>query len=377
MEMRQATWLELFFDLVFVALIGILTHKLGHLHSGHLDYKSLVQVILLFAPIWWVWSSFTIYANKYERDDRVHRIVHLMVMGLIISMSATIKTIEGVGFKYFAFLYFLTRLTLGILYFINKSNIGFNKAIAKSIFVGGGLSLVSIALPRPISYIVFLSGLVIEIVKHIHLSRHPFSSKIHRKHLAERVGLLTIILLGESVISIASTVGDMDWTGPAVVAGFMGFVILGLIWWIFYDSYHVFDYAKKFKNESYLIYPNFFLCLGLISLANLIKHSITGDMLIKDFQVLAVFGMSMFYIGKQIPYMYLFSSMRKGIVLNSVACIGITFISGFMPRVEFAIGTILVAMLFYVYSNMKWVIPKDWSVFLDKNEEDGQENGAL
>ena len=52
MESRQVTWLELFFDLVFVVVIGILTHKLAHLHDGHLDYKALLQVPFLFAPIW-------------------------------------------------------------------------------------------------------------------------------------------------------------------------------------------------------------------------------------------------------------------------------------------------------------------------------------
>ena len=99
MESRQATWLELFFDLVFVAVIGVLTHKVAHLHDGHLDYSGVVQVLLIFAPIWWIWASFTLYANRYEQDDRKHGLVHLIVMGIIISMSATFKTIETNGFK--------------------------------------------------------------------------------------------------------------------------------------------------------------------------------------------------------------------------------------------------------------------------------------
>lgn len=365
MESRQATWLELFFDLVFVAVIGILTHKLAHLHDGHLDYIALLQVPLLFAPVWWIWSSFTIYSNKYDTDDRSHRLIHLVVMALVISMSATIKTIEEVGFNFFAVLYFLTRIILGILYYRNKLNVGYNKLMAKSVFVAGLVSLVSILVPNPFSYIVFLLGIIIDVVKHIHLSSHSMSTKIHRKHLAERIGLLTIILLGESIISIVSTVGSIEWTLPTIFSGLIGFVILALIWWIFYDSFHVFDSAKKFKNENYLLYPNFFFCLGLISLATLIRHSITEEMGVKDFQLLAVVGMSFFYIGKQIPYMYLFSSMRKGIILNSITCISFTFLSGYMPNILSAITVIMVSMLFYVYSNMKWVIPKDWSEFLE------------
>jgi low temperature requirement protein LtrA len=33
---RRATWLELFFDLIFVVAIGDVTHILNHTHEGHL-----------------------------------------------------------------------------------------------------------------------------------------------------------------------------------------------------------------------------------------------------------------------------------------------------------------------------------------------------
>lgn len=366
MESRQATWLELFFDLVFVAVIGVLTHKVAHLHDGHLDYRGVVEVLLIFAPIWWIWASFTLYANRYEQDDRKHRLVHLIVMGIIISMSATFKTIETNGFKYFAVLYALTRVTLAFLYLKFEENSKYNKKIASSLFVGGSIVLISALIPSPLRYFIFFVGPILEITFHVRQSNQVISCKVHRKHLAERIGLLTIILLGESIISIVSTLGDVNWTFSTIYAGLTGFVILGLIWWIFYDSFHVFDHAKKFKNENYLIYPNFFLSLGLISLATLIRHSISGEMGLKDFQLLVLIGMTMFYIGKQIPYMYLFASMRKGIVINTITCIVITYFCGFFFKVHYATSAVMIAMLFYVFSNMKWVIPKDFSEYLDK-----------
>ncbi len=41
LAIRQATWLELFFDLVFVAVIGVIAHTLGHTHHGHLSADQL------------------------------------------------------------------------------------------------------------------------------------------------------------------------------------------------------------------------------------------------------------------------------------------------------------------------------------------------
>ncbi len=52
---RQATWLELFFDLIFVVALGKVTHLLVHVHHGHLDEGILWKFFLIFIPLWWIW----------------------------------------------------------------------------------------------------------------------------------------------------------------------------------------------------------------------------------------------------------------------------------------------------------------------------------
>lgn len=56
---RRATWLELFFDLIFVVAIGDVTHILNHTHEGHLDPLRFWQYVLTFIPLWWIWVSHT------------------------------------------------------------------------------------------------------------------------------------------------------------------------------------------------------------------------------------------------------------------------------------------------------------------------------
>ena len=51
---RHATWLELFFDLIFVVAIGKVTHTLGHVQQGHFEQEQLWTFFLLFVPLWWV-----------------------------------------------------------------------------------------------------------------------------------------------------------------------------------------------------------------------------------------------------------------------------------------------------------------------------------
>lgn len=366
-SIRQATWLELFFDLVFVAVIGSIAHDLAHLHDGHLDYKTLIKFPLVFLPIWWIWSSFSIYANRYDTDSRSQRFITLVVMGLIIVLSSSIKKIMTSGFVLFVLSYFATRVILAALYYfaISTERV-YTKKMSFTIALSGLISLASLLFPAPFNFIVFYLGVVGDIVFHIMRSRQHKEEKIHRKHLAERVGLLTIILLGESVISIVAVLDGMNWNPMNTFAAATGFLILGAIWWIYYDSFDKFDDAVRLTNENFLIYPNFFFCTGLICLATMIRHAITNEMSSFDFRVLAVSGMTLFYVGKQVPYMYAFPSMKKGIILNSITCITITVASSFLPRIEYSLAGIAVAMFFYVFSNLMWVIPKDWDEYLAK-----------
>ncbi|MGN5478487.1 low temperature requirement protein A [Cupriavidus basilensis] len=58
------------FDLIFVVAIGDLTHIPNHTHEGHLDPLQFWQYVLAFIPLWWIWVSHTIYANRFDADNR-------------------------------------------------------------------------------------------------------------------------------------------------------------------------------------------------------------------------------------------------------------------------------------------------------------------
>ncbi|MCY7273142.1 MAG: low temperature requirement protein A [Phormidesmis sp. CAN_BIN44] len=48
-ESNHASWLELFFDLVFVVVISELSHTL----EQHLSWSGFIQFVVLFVPYWW------------------------------------------------------------------------------------------------------------------------------------------------------------------------------------------------------------------------------------------------------------------------------------------------------------------------------------
>src|SRR3954468_2068767 len=67
---RRATWLELFFDLVFVVAIAELA---GILHD-HPDWNGFGRFALLSVPVIWCWMNFIFYADQFDTDDVPYRL---------------------------------------------------------------------------------------------------------------------------------------------------------------------------------------------------------------------------------------------------------------------------------------------------------------
>lgn len=54
-------------------------------------------------------------------------------------------------------------------------------------------------------------------------------------HFAERHGLIIIVALGESIVSIGVGVGAIPISGPIVIGSALGLAVAGALWWIYFD----------------------------------------------------------------------------------------------------------------------------------------------
>ena len=109
---RHATWLELFFDLVFVFAIAELAHRL-HSHS---DWPGILAFALLFVPVWWLWIDFSYYADQFNVDSGPYRLVIFGVMFGIVIMALTVPGVIDGRSANFAAIYAALRLVIILLY---------------------------------------------------------------------------------------------------------------------------------------------------------------------------------------------------------------------------------------------------------------------
>ncbi len=80
---QKATWLELFYDLVFVVVIAELAHTL----SEEINLVSLGTFTFLFIPIWWVWIGVTFYNERFKSNDVSYRLFLFLQMIPVAAMA--------------------------------------------------------------------------------------------------------------------------------------------------------------------------------------------------------------------------------------------------------------------------------------------------
>ncbi len=272
---RHATWLELFYDLIFVIAIGQLTT----FFSKDLTLVSLGHFVLLFIPIWWAWTGHTMYANRFELDDSGHRVLTLtQVLGsLFIAVFIQEALLEESYL--FACAYLFIRVVLLGMYLriyirhpesreiVNHFLIGFS--------IGATIWLISIFTPPPIRFYLWGLSWLVEFItpwtNHQKLKVVP----IHSTHLPERFGLFVIIVLGESILRITKAVSNLElWQFFSGANAICSFILIVLIWWIYFDYIEEYITGKITGTGLLYTYLHFFIYLGIVITGIGLEYSI-------------------------------------------------------------------------------------------------------
>jgi low temperature requirement protein LtrA len=359
---RQATWLELFYDLVFVAVIGLVAHDLAHTHHGEITRAQMLSFFLIFIPVWWVWASHTLFANRYDTDSHLNRFIAISLMALVVVLSAFVETALESGFKGFVTVYLLMRFVVAIAYYTAPDTTPDGDRLANRmhqvILIGLLISATSLLFDTAIKFILLYLGIIVEILLMTRLGNLARAFPIHRKHLIERIGLLAIIVLGESVIRIVGTLTAKEhYDILDVVATVGGFLLIVQIWWIYFDSLYLLERAKNIKTGMVPLISHLLLYVGIVFLANLTGHAIAGDLNNQTFTMLGITGLVSFYLGKQISYFVAYPPYRIPNIVNTLICVSITIIASFLPQAEYSLLMMCFGMFVYVQSNLRWTIP--------------------
>ncbi|GAA0999478.1 low temperature requirement protein A [Subtercola frigoramans] len=230
---RRVHWLELFFDLVMAAYIG----QIAHTMHGDPSWLDAVAFVAFLAAAWWAWVNATVTMNLF--GVRITPSIWLSVTIAMIAigvMAAAVPDALGERAAAFAVGNAVIRLIWAVPWFANRRKIGVPwwRPVLYSV-VPASLWLASIWVAPPWQYALWALAVAIEIVLLSFLSGQQawLQSALDVDHLAERVGLLVVIVFGESILSIIAEL-DTHWTALSGLAAVLGFAAVAMLAWIYF-----------------------------------------------------------------------------------------------------------------------------------------------
>ena len=239
---RVSTPLELLFDLTFVVGVSAVVSELAHAVAAGHPIEGLIGYVAVFFGIWWAWMNFTWFASAFDCDDAPYRILTMVQMGGVLVLAAGVQpAFELADFRVAVLGYVIMRIALVAQWLRVAGSVPEYRDTALRFAIPTALLQVlwvaRLALPDPWALPVFLILGVCELLVPLWAERDAMTPW-HAHHIAERYGLFTIIVLGESVLATTTAIlAARSATGVtldlALVAS-AGLVVLFACWWLYF-----------------------------------------------------------------------------------------------------------------------------------------------
>lgn len=241
---RAATPLELLFDLVSVIAIAAAAAGLHHAIAENHSAQGAIRFAMAFFAIWWAWMNFTWFASAYDNDDTVFRLLTMVIMtGALITAAGIGPLMASLDISLAIAGYILMRLAMIALWLRAARNdpAGAPTALRYAIGIAiAQLYWISLHFITPGSetkfYGLFAIGVVLELVVPV-VAERKSTTPWHRHHMMERYGLLTIIVLGETLLAGSMALGEAagDHFDTALVpVALSALVTLFGMWWLYF-----------------------------------------------------------------------------------------------------------------------------------------------
>ncbi|NLR96314.1 low temperature requirement protein A [Rhizobium sp. P38BS-XIX] len=242
----KVSFVELFFDLVFVFSISQLAHSLGE----HFTPLGAMEAIMLIFAVWWVWIFTTWVTNWLDPDRMPVRIMLFVLMFAGLILSAAIPDAFGDKAIFFAGAYVFMQVgrSLFAVYALRDVHSGRHRnflRITSWLVLSGIFWIAGALMEGELRIGLWLVALVIEYSAPALGFRVPGLGKstvadwdVSGAHIAERCALFIIICLGEAVLQAGKTFAEEPVTPLMIMVFITAFVGTVALWWIYFQFGH-------------------------------------------------------------------------------------------------------------------------------------------
>lgn len=239
---QSVTFLELFFDLVYVFAVTQLSHGL----LEHLNWTGVAQTAVLLLAVWWAWSSTGWFTNFFAPERPSVRLVLLALMLAALVMSVGLP--EAFGDRSAVFVGAYLALQIGRHLYMVVALRGhplartFSGALVWFCFAGipwvAGTFVDGWARLALWAFAVLVDYAAVPL-------RYPVPGlgrtrivdvAVSNEHLLERYRLFLILSLGESILVTGATFAQGDFSTVRTASFVIAFIGSVALWWTYFGD---------------------------------------------------------------------------------------------------------------------------------------------
>jgi low temperature requirement protein LtrA len=239
-EGRSVSFLELFYDLVYVVVIAQVAHHLAE----HVTWRGTLEFAVVFGMIWLAWMNGTIYYDLHGREDGRTRTFVFIQMGLLALLAVFTSDAVGDDGPAFALVYAAYFAVFSWLWYtVRRRDDERFLTVTRRYLSGIVVSTIVIAASalmndemRLIIWALFVVGWVVGniVLDNVGGGMAEVGLTV-TESMIERVGLFTIIVLGEVVVGVVAGISDAERTMIVIATGMIGLAIGIAYWWTYFD----------------------------------------------------------------------------------------------------------------------------------------------
>jgi low temperature requirement protein LtrA len=242
-EAQGVTFVELFFDLVFVFAVTQVTGVIAH----DLTWGGALHALIVFWLVWWAWTQYTWSLNTADTERIGVRLYTLAATGIAFVLALTVPEIDTERGWLFCLAYLALRiLGIGMQWRLTDGEPSLRNAVAKWTTLSS-LGLVAVAIGAfldPEARIVALAvAAVLDMVSATRAGSGIW--ELFVPHFAERHGLIVIVALGESLIAAGATASDAGLETHVTTVAMLAVIATCALWWTY------FGWAKDVLEENF------------------------------------------------------------------------------------------------------------------------------
>ncbi|HVV08813.1 low temperature requirement protein A [Amycolatopsis sp.] len=240
---RASTPLELLFDLCFVVAVSQAAGQLHHSLTEHEIGHGIITFLVVFFAVWWGWVNFSWFASAFDTDDVPYRLATFVQIAGALVVAAGVPAAWHNDLTTIVAGYVLMRLAMVAQWLRAARTAPAHHATALRFALGITIVQVGWVLRLFVPESWFLPSFLLLALAEILVplwAERPAATTWHPEHIAERYGLFTLIVLGESVLAATTAIEEGlssgHGVGRLIAIAAAGLVIVFSLWWLYFDQ---------------------------------------------------------------------------------------------------------------------------------------------